>query len=96
MLNKKKNGAHTHVRTTVQLREHNIHVGCCLFSHVPNPTKQKHTNKVWLTLNLKVCMLVCWNKLEKKEKKTEHTRMHAQLCSSRAQYSRRLLSILAQ
>ena len=30
---RKKNGAHTHVRTTVQLDEHNIHVGCCLFSH---------------------------------------------------------------
>ena len=30
---RKKNGAHTHVRTTVQFDEHNIHVGCCLFSH---------------------------------------------------------------
>ena len=30
---KKKNGAHTHVCTTVQLDERNIHVGCCLFSH---------------------------------------------------------------
>ena len=29
----KKCGAHTHVRTTVQLSERNIHVGCCLFSH---------------------------------------------------------------
>ena len=33
MTKEKKNGAHTHVRTTVQLVEHNIHVGCCLFSH---------------------------------------------------------------
>ena len=31
---KKKNGAHTHARTTVQLGECNIHVGCCLFSHI--------------------------------------------------------------
>ena len=34
--------------------------------------------------------------VDKDRKKTEHTRMYAQLCSSRAQYSRRLLSILAQ
>ena len=33
---RKKNGAHTHVRTTVQLGEHNIHVSCCLFSHDQN------------------------------------------------------------
>ena len=30
----KKNGAHTHVCTTVQLVNLNIHVGCCLFSHL--------------------------------------------------------------
>ena len=35
--NRKKCGAHTHVRTTVQLDKHNIHVGCCLFSHNNNP-----------------------------------------------------------
>ena len=29
----KKCGAHTHARATVQLNKHNIHVGCCLFSH---------------------------------------------------------------
>ena len=33
---KKKNGAHTHVRTTVQLEMFNIHGGCCLFSHMKN------------------------------------------------------------
>ena len=33
---------------------------------------------------------------KKRRKKTEHTRMYAQLCSSGTQYSRRLLSILAQ
>ena len=39
---KEKNGAHTHVCTTVQLGERNIHVGCCLFSHDQKNTKPKH------------------------------------------------------
>ena len=39
MKKKEKNGAHTHVRTTVQLGECNIHVGCCLFSHNPDKCK---------------------------------------------------------
>ena len=44
---KKKNGAHTHVRTTVQLDEWNIHVGCCLFSHKKN-TKELIATSVML------------------------------------------------
>ena len=31
---RKKNGAHTNSCTTVRLDERNIHVGCCLFSHI--------------------------------------------------------------
>ena len=91
--NKKKNGAHTHVCTTVQLSERNIHVGCCLFSH-KNECKQNKKNKeMFMFATLFMFCLRSVNYF--KEKKTEHTRMYAQLCSSRAQYSRRLLSILA-
>ena len=53
---KKKNGAHTHVCTTVQLGEHNIHVGCCLFSHIPRPTK-KHNNSIGLKTDAKLYVL---------------------------------------
>ena len=42
--NKKKNGAHTNSRTTVQLDERNIHVGCCLFSHTPKLNKIQKTS----------------------------------------------------
>ena len=44
---KKKNGAHTHVCTTVQLGEHNIHVSCCLFSHIPEYTKPTKPIVLW-------------------------------------------------
>ena len=49
----KKNGAHTHVRTTVQLSERNIHVGCCLFSH-EQKKKNDTQNQIVLTV---VCQL---------------------------------------
>ena len=52
---RKKNGAHTHVRTTVQLTKQNIHVGCCLFSHNQSKKiKQKKENRV---LSRKLCIL---------------------------------------
>ena len=54
---RKKNGAHTHVRTTVQLSEHNIHVGCCLFSH---DTKTNSTKKKQVVSKLKKMLLVFW------------------------------------
>ena len=41
---RKKNGAHTNSRTTVQLDERNIHVGCCLFSHTPKLNKIQKTS----------------------------------------------------
>ena len=45
---KKKNGAHTHVRTTVQLDERNIHVGCCLFSHKNNNKNQNNKSVIFM------------------------------------------------
>ena len=81
--NKKKNGAHTNSCTTVQIEEHNIHVGCCLFSHITH--NKHHSNNMWIVVN--VCIFEwCFSCYKcgdtKKEKKTEHTRMYAQLCSS--------------
>ena len=81
---KKKNGAHTHVRTTVQLDERNIHVGCCLFSHDSTRSAKTKQQLFWLTNRSRIkfgCTHYRWF-FKKKRKKTEHTRMYAQLCSS--------------
>ena len=55
-----------------------------------NKHKRMIVNNVMQIVFVWKIIVVC------KEKKTEHTYMHAQLCSSRAQYSRRLLFILGQ
>ena len=71
------------MRTTVQLDEHNIHVGCCLFSHnhkFTNQQKQQVLSKVDTVVRFVESQ--CVNLLDKEEKKTKHTRMYAQLCSS--------------
>ena len=93
---KKKNGAHTHARTTVQLDEWNIHVGCCLFSHNNPHTPQKTK----CCLNAAFSKGGVWGKfkclrIKKRKKRSTHACTHN--CAAReTQYSRRLLSILAQ
>ena len=96
---RKKNGAHTHVRTTVQLGEWNIHVGCCLFSHITNKNKTKIQS--WLGSALKCFIFgVCnnitlrWN-AKKKKKDDVYVILHNCAARKKTRYSRRLLSILA-
>ena len=92
---RKKNGAHTNSCTTVQFKSE---YSRRLLSILARNTKKKiqaqsygfrTTMRYWiLEFALKVVNII--------EKKTEHTRMYAQLCSSLTQYSRQLLSILAR
>ena len=98
---RKKCGAHTHARTTVQLDECNIHVGCCLFSHDPHINKKKQKKMVLclraiLILFSRICdlSLTC-TVVQLKKKNAEHTRMYTNFRAFLSQYSRRLLSILA-
>ena len=44
-----------YVRTTVQLDERNIHVGCCLFSHIQN-NKNNKKKKKW-NIDAPLCKL---------------------------------------
>ena len=83
---RKKNGAHTNSCTTVQLDEHNIHVGCCLFSHNPVITTKKKNKMRSSLVGTHLCFGGSFDLIyneTKKKKKTEHTRIVAQLCSSR-------------
>ena len=82
---KKKNGAHTHVRTTVQLDEHNIHVGCCLFSH-HQPTND--TNNHYGSIKA-VIMKDCLRRKFCKEKKNG---AHTNSCTT-VQFSERNIHV---
>ena len=96
---KKKNGAHTHVRTTVQLEERNIHVGCCLFSHNKKKTKIKNKGGVKsspLVFVLRDSSLYKKKTIKKKRKKRSAHACTHNCAAHETQYSRRLLSILAR
>ena len=80
----------------------NIHGGCCLFSHITIKTNKKIKKKA----NTSSAFNPCWSSAstiyqnnlakERSEKKCgAHTHVH-QLSRFSSQYSRRLLSILAQ
>ena len=100
---KEKNGAHTHVRTTVQLEERNIHVGCCLFSHDQNKKKKSKKNKCCrqrLNSNNAAVTTSSFLKVMIKKRKKTKNGAHTYVCTTvqlaKTQYSRQLLSILAQ
>ena len=91
-----------HCCATQKMR--NIHVGCCLFSHKPKINKkQKQHRFVALTFGIDFLFFVCSNittctvvQRKRRKKCGAHTHVHHLSRISLSQYSRRLLSILAQ
>ena len=79
----------------------NIHVGCCLFSHISNQPKIKTNLVVLCIANLQHYFLSwmsytnCTVVQTTKKMRSTHT-CTPSFCNFLAQYSRRLLSILAQ
>ena len=96
---KKKNGAHTHVRTTVQLGVL-IFTSVVVYSRTTNTKIQQNTyvGLFWhinILLERKSCYF--YKKKKKKRKKNgAHTNSSHNCAALWTQYSRRLLSILAR
>ena len=94
---KKKNGAHTNSRTTVQLDERNIHVGCCLFSHKKSRNTKKKTKCDIGCFQSHIVLIGVSIDVFSRVKKNGALMCVLHNCAAReSQYSRRLLSILAQ
>ena len=80
----------------------NIHVSCCLFSHITNNNSQTNIRVVQIALIIvsyceeTTIISIIINKKRSAKKNAEHTRMYTIFRASSSQYSRRLLSILAQ
>ena len=78
----------------------NIHVSCCLFSHKKNKTNKHQIVRVapcYLKFVLFCIDLITYRTVVRQNKKNiRHTCMHTIFRNFPRQYSRRLLSILAQ